>query len=102
MPVYVDNARIPFGPRRAFGQRLLMCHMIADSLDELHHMASLCGLRQEWFQEKASTPHYDLSLSKRDIAIRYGAVYVPTNREVAALLKRLRADRAEALAMIDG
>ena len=61
MAVYIDKTRNSFG-------RMVMCHMLADSLDELHAMASKIGLKREWFQPK-STPHYDVSLTKRKQAL---------------------------------
>ena len=64
--VYVDNARIPF-------RRMVMSHMIADTPDELHAMASSIGLWRRWFQDTRH-PHYDVSLSRRQEAIKRGAV----------------------------
>jgi len=64
--VYVD------GVKNAYG-RMKMCHMMADSLSELHAMASAIGLKREWFQE-GSTPHYDICQAKRRLAILHGAV----------------------------
>lgn len=84
MAVYVDQPIFPFG-------RMMMCHMWADSLDELHAMADRLGLRRSWFQQppKASWEHYDVSKGVRAKAItlgaietdRYGAVYWQAKRE---------------------
>lgn len=72
MSVYVDTARNAFG-------RMIMCHMIADTAAELHEMADRIGLQRKWFQtpdgpKRASFPHYDLSVSRRDLAIDAGAI----------------------------
>jgi hypothetical protein len=48
MGVYVDQYEVPYG-------RMKMSHMIADTLEELHEMANLLGVRG-WFQAKASFP----------------------------------------------
>ena len=81
MAVYLDNERNSFG-------RMIMCHMIADSLNELHQMADLIGMRRAWFQPR-STPHYDVSLSRRVVAIRYGAI-VLDRRPFVMKLKEVR------------
>jgi len=77
MPVYVDDAFIPYG-------RMKMCHMIADTEEELHTMADIVGLRRQWFQS-GSKPHYDVCKSKRSEAIRQGAIPV-TSKELITLL----------------
>lgn len=52
-----------------------MCHMTADSLDELHAMADALGLARRWFQRPPAVrlPHYDVSLAFRARAVRLGA-----------------------------
>ena len=52
-----------------------MCHMIADTLEELHAMADQIGMERHWFQAppKASHPHYDIPESKRERALSFGA-----------------------------
>lgn len=70
MTVYVDNMRAPFG-------RMVMCHAIADSTEELVTMARGIGVDSKWIQ-KPGTPreHFDISLSRRALAVRAGAVEV--------------------------
>lgn len=87
--VYVDDPIWPLG-------RMMMCHMMADTEEELHAMAERLGLRREWFQAKhGKTPHYDVSTGKRELAVAAGALEV--DREACvALMKRLRAEAAPA------
>ncbi|ATG21431.1 hypothetical protein CO705_15285 [Ralstonia pickettii] len=66
MTVYVDNARITWRGRE-------WCHLVADSLQELHRFATSLGLRRDWFQAEASLPHYDVTVEIRDIALSRGA-----------------------------
>ena len=66
LAVYVDNARIAWRGRQ-------WCHLVADSLDELHRFATSLGLRRGWFQAQASLPHYDVTVEVRDIALSRGA-----------------------------
>jgi hypothetical protein len=69
MTVYVDAVRHAFG-------RMVMCHMWADSLDELLAMADRIGVQRKWLQQppKASWTHFDISLRKKEEAIRAGAI----------------------------
>jgi hypothetical protein len=67
MAVYVDNARIPW-------RRMIMSHLTADDIDELHEFAERLGMRRRWFQD-GSIPHYDLSEGKRQLALKLGAVH---------------------------
>lgn len=84
MTVYVDDARHEYG-------RMLMCHMMADSDEELHRMADRIGVARKWWQspEKTSGSHYDICQSKRALAVQRGAVEI-TQRQAAAMNHRRR------------
>lgn len=82
MTVYVDKSAHGFG-------RMVMCHMIADTPEELRGMAEKIGVALKWFQASASVPHFDIAKSKRGLAIVAGAVEVDRKGFVAAM-KRIR------------
>lgn len=86
MPVYVDNERIPWRGRE-------WCHLVADSLDELHAFAATLGLRRAWFQGRASYPHYDVTMSVRTRALALGALNADRVLLIACC-KKLRAEVA--------
>lgn len=71
MAVFVDDMRAKFG-------RMVMCHMVADTLAELHAMADLIGVQRRWYQGPPLTryPHYDIALSKRSLAVQLGALEI--------------------------
>ncbi len=87
MSVYVDRAQYGYG-------RMVMCHMIADTPDELHAMADRIGFARRWFQAppKASFWHYDIAKSKRALAVAAGAIECDRNTFVAAV-RRIRESR---------
>lgn len=87
MSCYVDKLR-PFG-WRIRGRETESCHLLADSLDELHEMAAKIGLKRAWFQDKRSGKHYDLVPSKRAAAVALGAVELDDVGFIAKL-KELR------------
>jgi hypothetical protein len=68
-----------------------MCHMIADTPDELHAMADAIGMSRQWYQvpPKASFWHYDVAKGKRELAISNGALDCDRNTFVAHL-RRIR------------
>lgn len=70
MTVYVDGQRNNYG-------RMKMCHMVADTKEELLEMVDKIGVNRKWIQ-KENTPyeHFDISLGKRKLAIENGAVAV--------------------------
>lgn len=77
MTAYVDDVRHGFG-------RMVMCHLWADTLDELLAMADTIGVARKWIQghpslsfgkhRNASWVHFDISLTKKALALAAGAV----------------------------
>ena len=69
MAVYVDDVRHSFG-------RMIMCHMWADTHEELVAMADTIGVKIKWIQQppKASWVHFDISLAMKAKAIDAGAI----------------------------
>lgn len=90
MTVYVDELRQWPTNIRCF--KAGSCHLTADTVEELHVFAKRIGMRRSWFQPKSS-PHYDLTPSRRERAIALGAVFVPAKEQAR---KRLKAKREAA------
>lgn len=82
MPCYVDK------PRWAY-RRMFMCHLIADSLEELHEMADRIGIKRQWFQSDGSFPHYDICKAKRALAVEVGAQQ-PDTHAFVEVMRRFR------------
>jgi hypothetical protein len=84
MTCYVDDMCAAYG-------RMKMCHLLADSDDELHAMAQKIGVARRWWQspERTSGSHYDIALSKKALAIAAGAVEI-TMRQAGAMNTRRR------------
>jgi hypothetical protein len=80
--VYVDSMRAAFS-------RMIMCHMLADTDDELHAMADLIGVARKWHQAPPRhESHYDIALSKRALAVRHGAREITWLEAGAMTLRR--------------
>jgi len=75
------------------GRRVNSCHLLADTVDELHVFAQEIGLRRSWYQGKGSRPHYDLVASKRVEAVLNGAVELNDHASLRAFFKRTRPRR---------
>jgi hypothetical protein len=82
--VYVDNMRAPF-------RRMIMCHMIADTSEELHAMADAIGVARRWYQGD----HYDICLAKRAIAVAKGAKEI-SQRELGMMVVARRRESRHA------
>lgn len=80
--IYVDKSAHGFG-------RMVMCHMIADTPEELRAMAEKIGVAARWFQASSSMPHFDVCKSKRAAALEAGAVELDRRAFVDAM-KRIR------------
>lgn len=83
MSVYVDPAVWSFG-------RMVMCHMTADTTEELLAMADRIGVKRKWIQYPGTwKQHFDICRSKRALALRYGAIDL-TTREAADRIRDRR------------
>jgi hypothetical protein len=84
MAVYVDNFR-------AKVRGMVMCHMLADSSDELLAMADRIGVDRKHLQDAGTyREHLDICLTKRAAAVAAGAVEVSLS-ELGRII-RLRRD----------
>lgn len=114
MAVYVDQPIFPFG-------RMKMCHLWADSLDELLAMVDRIGVQRKWIQghptlsfgkhRAASWVHFDIAKGKRALALaagaletdRYGASYFDAKqRGRAAMVESIEEIRRSAGRSVDG
>lgn len=82
MSVYVDNAQITWRGRK-------WCHLVADSISELHNFAKEIGVERRWFHRQASYPHYDVTAEVRALALTRGAI-PGTRQEIIACAKKLK------------
>jgi hypothetical protein len=61
---------------------MVMCHMIADTADELLAMVDRIGVKRKWIQYPGTPKeHFDICWTKRKLAVKAGAVEV-TMREL--------------------
>lgn len=87
MSVYIDNMNAGYG-------RMKMCHMFADSTEELLSMADMIGVQRKWIQYPGTyKEHFDVCLSKRAKAVQAGAIEIDYPNDVADLIRK----RKEAL-----
>ncbi len=101
MTVYVDEL-FTMTPRtqeaKRYGKK--WCHLWADTRQELHDFADelfapvpVKTIRR-WFQKHPTLPHYDLTESKREKAIRMGAQVMTTQDRLRQARERLAAQTA--------
>lgn len=67
MAVYVDDMNAKHG-------RMTLCHMIADTHEELMQMVDKIGVDRKWLQYPGKhKEHFDICLAKKKLAIKHGA-----------------------------
>jgi DNA-binding transcriptional regulator YdaS (Cro superfamily) len=84
MAVYVDDAHIPAEVQNGSrAHNSTLCHLTADTQEELHAFAAQLGLKRSYFQPGKSiggrpSPfwHYDVTAGKRLQAVKLGAVEI--------------------------
>lgn len=83
MAVYVDNFYVTGMTYRG----MKMCHMIADTRDELLQMVDAIGVDRQHIQAFGTRlEHFDICLAKRKLAVKNGAIEL-TFRELAAMTR---------------
>lgn len=83
MAVYVDGMQAPLG-------RMKMCHMMADTTEELLAMADRIGVARKWIQKPGTSyEHFDIAMSKRRLAVAAGALEV-TRRDLGLIMRARR------------
>lgn len=90
MVVYVDDMKMSATVGRLTA---VWSHLMADTDDELHEFAHRLGLKRSWHQ-KPGTPisHYDVTESKRQLALKLGAKPIGyMSRESMDLIRQRRA-----------
>ncbi|MBU5617954.1 DUF4031 domain-containing protein [Psychrobacter sp. TAE2020] len=84
MAIYVDFVSIEFKGYK-------WCHMLADSLQELHDFAELIEVDKRLFHGNASYPHYDITLQMRLTAIENGA-FAADRKKIIECAKKLKVE----------
>lgn len=88
MAVYVDDMyALPMGEYKSKytrGRTYKMSHMVADSERELHVMAATIGVARRWYQGD----HYDITKSKRALAVKAGAIEIPIRTLACMMMNR--------------
>ncbi len=79
MTVYVDEERMWPHAKHPFKNG--SCHLTADTLEELHAFADEIGMKRQWFQDHPIAAHYDLTPTRRFVALSKGAVFVPARQQ---------------------
>lgn len=82
--VYIGKREYKYG-------RMIMSHMVADTLAELHTMASLLNIDRKHFQNKKGKPHYDICKSKKNEALSWTwtkEIVLVDDREIVKVLRR--------------
>lgn len=81
--VYVDRMRARMG-------RMVMCHMIADSTDELLTMADAIGVQRKWLQDRGThREHFDVCVNKKNKALKLGARELSMKELAQKIIARL-------------
>ncbi|HBP6526349.1 TPA: DUF4031 domain-containing protein [Pseudomonas aeruginosa] len=84
MAVYVDNMNAQYG-------RMKMCHLLADTEDELLAMVDRIGVARRWHQFPGTVKsHFDICLSMREKAIAAGAIEIEYPGDVARIMRERR------------
>jgi hypothetical protein len=81
--VYVDSIDLPY-------RGMIMCHLVADTTEELLAMVDKIGVARKWIQYPGAVhEHFDICKSKKLLALKHGAQQI-TLRQMAEFLNKRR------------
>ena len=87
MSVFVDDMRAKYG-------RMIMCHMGADTTEELLEMIDKIGVQRRYIQYQGTwKEHFDISLGKKMQAIDAGAIQMTRKQFVSRMMLRSTTDK---------
>jgi len=70
MSVYIDNFEAAY-------RGMKMCHMVADTTEELLAMIDKIGVKRKWIQYPGTyNEHFDICLAKKKLALAAGAIEI--------------------------
>lgn len=81
MTIYVDSAQYSRG-----NTNKMFCHMVADTIEELHSFAESIGVKRCWYHSSSKYKHYDLNEDQRKVAVCSGAIEI-SSKELITLIK---------------
>lgn len=82
LSVYVDEMEAQYG-------RMIMCHMVADTREELLAMCDLIGVQRKWIQHPDTwKEHFDIAKVKKALAIQHGAILIDRKTYVNMMRRR--------------
>ena len=91
--IYIDDAKIP-------KRGTVWCHMVSDAPSgddgELMQFAASIGLKYAWMQKAGkSDAHFDVVPSKKELAIKRGAIPITTKQVGRLLIMKLKGEEAK-------
>lgn len=88
MAVYIDKMNAQY-------RNMIMCHMLADTEQELLDMAKSIGVDPKWIQYQGTyRAHFDICLAKKEKALKLSAIEI-THSQLRALLRKKKLDFKE-------
>lgn len=88
MTVYIDKMNAKY-------RNMIMCHMLADTEQELINMAKNIGVDPKWIQYQGTyKAHFDICLAKKEKALKLGAIEI-THSQLRALLRAKKVNMEE-------
>lgn len=99
MPVYVDNLKPSIKNKNWKYNK--SCHLVADSLEELHAFAKKIKMPIAWFQKRlGGMPHYDLTEGKRKEAVKAGAIQI-NDAQLVDMICKAKAELSDTVAKVE-